>query len=70
MKPDFSKMTKTELKTYIRSHHEDDEAIRELFGRPTDNALFFPMPKTKEEAEEIENVIREKIQQKTEPNSQ
>jgi len=61
MKPDFSQMTRTELKQYVRNHHEDDEAIRALFSRDSDNAIFFPMPKTPQEATEIENFLRAKI---------
>ncbi len=29
-KPDFSQMSRKELKTYIRQHPTDNEAIREL----------------------------------------
>ncbi len=31
MKPDFSKMDSVELRTYIKQHRTDDDAIRELF---------------------------------------
>ena len=30
-KPNFSQLTRQELKIYIRQHPTDDEAIRELF---------------------------------------
>jgi hypothetical protein len=32
-KPNFSQLTRKELKVYIRQHPTDDEAIRELFIR-------------------------------------
>ena len=55
-KPDFTKMTRKELKTYIRQHPTDDEAIRELFiNRRSPNAKTYPFPyhMTKEELTEI-----------------
>ncbi|MGI0479953.1 DUF6887 family protein [Geminocystis sp. CENA526] len=55
-KPDFTTMTRKELKTYIRQHPTDDEAIRELFiNRRMDNAKTYPYPydMTKEEIDSI-----------------
>ncbi len=38
-KPNFTQMTRKELKTYIRQNPTDDEAIRELFvNRRSPNA--------------------------------
>jgi len=37
-------MTKAELKAYIRTHHEDDEAIRELFDRSNGKRVVCSMP--------------------------
>lgn len=54
--PDFTQMTRQELKTYIRQHPTDDEAIRELFiHRHSPNAKTYPFPynMTKEELAEI-----------------
>jgi len=33
MKPNFEAMSKAELKAYVLSHRDDDEAIRVFFGR-------------------------------------
>ncbi len=55
-KPDFTTMTRKELKTYIRQHPTDDEAIRELFvNRRRDNATMYPYPydMTKEDIDKI-----------------
>ncbi len=55
-KPDFTKMTRQELKAYIRQHPTDDEAIRELFiNRRSPHAKTYPFPynMTKEELTDI-----------------
>jgi hypothetical protein len=55
-KPDFTQMTRKELKTYIRQHPTNDEAIRELFinrRHPDTKTYPFPYDMTKEELAEI-----------------
>jgi len=55
-KPNFSELTRQELKTYIRQHPTDDEAIRELFvNRRHPDAKIYPFPyeMTKEELAEV-----------------
>jgi hypothetical protein len=55
-KPDFTTMTRKELKTYIRKNPTDDEAIRELFiNRRMDSARTYPYPydMNKEEIDRI-----------------
>lgn len=55
-KPNFTQMTRKQLKTYIRQHPTDDEAIRELFiNRRSPNAQSYPYPyhMTKEELDNI-----------------
>ena len=44
-KPNFSQLTRQELKSYIRQHPTDDEAIRELFvhRRHPDAKVFLPV---------------------------
>lgn len=54
--PNFSEMTRKELKAYIRQHPTDDEAIRELFiNRRDPNAKVYPFPyeMSKEELDQI-----------------
>ncbi len=55
-KPDFTHMTRQELKAYIRQNPTDDEAVRELFvNRRSPNAKTYPFPydMTKEELTDI-----------------
>jgi hypothetical protein len=55
-KPDFTKMTRQELKAYIQQHHTDDEAIRELFVNcrsPHAKTYSFPHKMTQEELTDI-----------------
>ena len=54
MKPDFNTMTRKELKKYVLSHPQDDEAIRELFiKRRNPNAKIYPSPYEMSEEEVI-----------------
>ncbi len=53
-------MTRQELKTYIRQHPTDDEAIRELFvNRRSPNAKSYPFPYNMTK-EELDNIFRPK----------
>ena len=55
-KPNFSQLTRQELKAYIRQHPSDEEAIRELFiNRRHPDAKVYPFPydMTKEELTEV-----------------
>jgi hypothetical protein len=59
-KPDFTKMTRQELKAYIRQHPTDDEAIRELFvSRRSPHAKTYPFPYNMTK-EELTNIFRPK----------
>ncbi len=59
-KPNFTEMTRKELKTYIRQHPTDDDAIRELFvNRREQNAKIYPFPFHMKK-EELDNVFRSK----------
>ncbi len=61
MKPDFSKMTLTELRTYVKEHRTDDEAIRELFVNrrsPDETATWYSFPLTQEGLKQGEEVLR------------
>jgi hypothetical protein len=60
-KPNFSQLTRQELKSYIRQHPTDDEAIRELFvNRRSPDAKVFPPPSQMTQ-EELENVFKQKM---------
>jgi hypothetical protein len=63
-KPDFTQMTRKELKKYILAHPTDDEAIREfVLNRRGSNAVMYPPPSTLP-YEEVEAIFKEKIQSK------
>ncbi|GET35841.1 hypothetical protein MiSe_05870 [Microseira wollei NIES-4236] len=75
MKPNFEKMSNAELRTYILSHRDDDEAIRVLFSRrnPPDSEATWYGPMTTPEGEPIEENIRiaeEAIRQRIELSDQ
>jgi hypothetical protein len=59
--PDFTQMTRKELKKYILSHPKDDQAIRELFvHRRNPNVLVFSYSENMS-YEEIETILRSKL---------
>ncbi|MBE9203995.1 hypothetical protein IQ218_11785 [Synechocystis salina LEGE 06099] len=60
-KPSFSQLTRQELKSYIRQHPTDDEAVRELFvNRRSPDAKVFPPP-SEMTKEELENIFKQKM---------
>ena len=71
MKPNFDQMSKAELKAYVLSHRDDDEAIRALFSRrnPPDSEATWYGPMCTPEGVPIEENIRiaeEAIRQRAE----
>ena len=60
MKPNFEEMSKAELKAYVLSHRDDDEAIRVFFGRrnPPDSEATWYGPMCTPEGVTIEENIR------------
>jgi dihydropteroate synthase len=60
MKPNFEQMTNADLKAYVLSHRDDDEAIRVLFSRrnPPDSEATWYGPMSTPEGEPIEENIR------------
>ncbi len=59
MKPDFKKMSFSELRTYIVKNRTDDEAIHELFvNRRNPNAVQYSPTLS---GEEITEILRRKI---------
>jgi hypothetical protein len=64
-KPDFSSMTKTELRTYVIAHPEDKEAFHAFVDRFTSEASpqTYDLPKSNTEVEAVELLIREKLEQ-------
>ncbi|MEG4968616.1 hypothetical protein QUB11_18540 [Microcoleus sp. B6-A1] len=71
MKPNFDEMSRSELKAYVLSHRDDDEAIRVFFGRrnPPDSKATWYGPMCTPEGVPIEENIRiaeEAIKQRVE----
>ncbi|MFN6386439.1 MAG: DUF6887 family protein [Pseudanabaena sp.] len=64
MKPDFSKMTRQELRAYILANREDDEAIAALINRANPNSPKFPFPKTDADLKEMQEILRDQLNRK------
>lgn len=65
MKPDFDTMSIAELRAYLLSHRNDDEAFYKLADRLETNSHdtdLYPIPDTPENIALMEAVIREHIQ--------
>lgn len=61
--PNYQQMSRQELKTYIRQHPTDDDAMRELFiNRRDPNRQMYPPP-SEMSYEEIETIFRAKIEE-------
>lgn len=61
-KPDFSKMSRQELRRYIIKHRNDEEAIHELFvNRHNPNARKYPPPLDEEGLRIAEQAFSEKL---------
>jgi hypothetical protein len=57
MKPNFEEMSVPELRAYVLTHREDDEAIRALFHHPSLKWKTFP-PMFTEDGQPVEENIR------------
>ena len=66
MKPDFSKMTRQELRNYILTHREDDDAIESLINRGNPHSLKYPFPQTEDDFREMEEILKQKLASKGE----
>jgi hypothetical protein len=60
-KPDFSRMTRQELRAYILTHRDDDEAIEALIKRGNPDSPKFRFPQTDEDLREMEEILRRKL---------
>lgn len=50
---DYKSMTKSELRDYVLSHRDDEEAVRELMDRSEGKRRAFPLPQSDEEMAEL-----------------
>jgi hypothetical protein len=60
-KPDFSKMTRKELRAYALVHREDDAVFTELIKRVRENGKRYPAPKTEADLEEMKKLFQRKV---------
>ena len=60
-KPDFSKMTRRDLRAYVLAHRDDDEAIEALIKRGNSNSPKYRFPQTDEDLREMEELLRKKL---------
>ena len=64
-KPDFSSMTKIELRAYVIAHPNDREVFHAFVDRFTAEASpeTFDIPNSIDEGAEVERLIRQKLEQ-------
>lgn len=60
-KPDFSRMTRQELRAYVLAHREEDDAIEALIKRGNPNSPKYPFPQTDEDFREMEQILKKKL---------
>jgi hypothetical protein len=65
MKPNFSTMTKGELRAYVIAHPNDKAAFHAFVDRFTAEASpeTFDIPKSNAEVEEVEMLIKQRLEQ-------
>jgi hypothetical protein len=59
-KPDFSQMSRQELKAYILTHREDDDAIEALIRMGNPNSTVYPFPQTAEDLQAMAEILKRK----------
>lgn len=60
-KPDFSRMSRQELRAYVLAHREDDDAIEALIKRGNPHSPKYPFPQTEEDFREMEEILKRKL---------
>ncbi len=66
MKPDFSKMTRQELRNYVLAYREDDDAIEALINKGNPHNLKYPFPQTEDDFREMAEILKQKLGSKGE----
>lgn len=61
MKPNFNTMTRQELRAYILTHRDDDEAIEALIKMGNSNSSKYPYPQTDEDFRQMEEILKRKL---------
>jgi hypothetical protein len=60
-KPNFSQMTRQELRKYVLAHRDDDEAIEALIKMGNPNSPVYPFPQTDEDLKAMEEILKKKL---------
>lgn len=60
-KPNFSQMSRSELRQYLIHHRNDEDAWTEFISRPKTNSNSYPPPLNEEVKRIAEQAIREKL---------
>ena len=60
-KPDFSKMSRPDLRAYVLAHRDDDEAIEALIKRGNRNTPAYPFPNTDEDLQQMAVILKQKL---------
>jgi hypothetical protein len=60
-KPNFSSMTRKELRGYILEHRDDDDAIEALINRGNPNSPIYRFPQTDEDLQEMDAILKQKL---------
>jgi hypothetical protein len=65
MKPDFTTMSKRELRSYVITHPDNKNAFHAFVDRFTANASpeTFDIPNSKNEVKQVEILIKQKLEQ-------
>jgi hypothetical protein len=65
MQPNFSTMTKSELRAYVIAHPDDKTAFHAFVDRFTAEASpkTFDIPQSNAEIEEVDRLIKQKLEQ-------
>jgi hypothetical protein len=60
-KPDFSTMTKKQLRAYALVHREEDAVFTELIKRVQGSGTSYPCPQTEEDVEKMKRILHRRI---------
>jgi hypothetical protein len=60
-KPDFSMMTRKQLRAYAFVHREDDAVFTELIKRVERSGTSYPYPQTEEDFEEMKRILHRRL---------
>ncbi len=62
-KPDFTQMSRQELRNHVLGNPKDDDAIEALINSADPNSPMYPYPKTEEDFQKMEEILRKRLGQ-------